>query len=139
MLVATDSFHNPTRVNVCDGMWSACGTDGAMSAYARRRWQRLFGERRDIVGVDDVVRQTRMVRHLLVQRLQDFRRRAGSARTTCRSAARSDRSRAPRRCALPYRFGLAAATASVAFSYATTRARWVAASALENRPATASM
>jgi hypothetical protein len=35
MLVATDSFHRPTRVNVWDGMWSACGTDGAMSAYAR--------------------------------------------------------------------------------------------------------
>ena len=32
MLVATDSFHKPTRVNVCDGMWSACGTAGAISA-----------------------------------------------------------------------------------------------------------
>ena len=35
VLVVTDSFQNPTRVNVCDGMWSACGTAGAMSAYAR--------------------------------------------------------------------------------------------------------
>src|SRR6266850_39879 len=35
MLVATDSFHKPTRVNVWEGMCSACGTDGAMSAYAR--------------------------------------------------------------------------------------------------------
>ena len=31
-LVSIDSFHDPTRVNVCDGMWSACGTDGASDA-----------------------------------------------------------------------------------------------------------
>jgi hypothetical protein len=34
-LVATDSFQSPTRVNVCDGMWSACAADGAISAYRR--------------------------------------------------------------------------------------------------------
>jgi hypothetical protein len=31
-LVSIDSCHEPTRVKVCDGMWSACGADGAMSA-----------------------------------------------------------------------------------------------------------
>ena len=30
--VFTDSFHSPTRVNVCDGMWSAWAAAGAMSA-----------------------------------------------------------------------------------------------------------
>ena len=31
-LLSTDSSHEPTRVNVCEGMWSACGADGAISA-----------------------------------------------------------------------------------------------------------
>jgi hypothetical protein len=30
-----DSCHNPRRVNVWEGMWSACGEAGAMIAYRR--------------------------------------------------------------------------------------------------------
>ena len=35
--------------------------------------QRLVGQRRHVVGVDDVVRQPRVVRHLLVERLENLR------------------------------------------------------------------
>ncbi|MBA3671563.1 MAG: hypothetical protein H0W68_06010 [Gemmatimonadaceae bacterium] len=32
LFVSIDASHIPTRVNVCDGMWSACAADGAMLA-----------------------------------------------------------------------------------------------------------
>ena len=32
MFVSIDSCHDPTRVKVCDGMWSACGAAGAIFA-----------------------------------------------------------------------------------------------------------
>jgi hypothetical protein len=33
--VSIDSFQEPTRVKVCDGMCSACGIAGASDAYFR--------------------------------------------------------------------------------------------------------
>jgi len=32
LFVAADSCHEPTRVKMCDGMCSACGAAGAISA-----------------------------------------------------------------------------------------------------------
>ena len=35
MLESRASFHDPTRRKMCEGMCSACGTAGAVAAYAR--------------------------------------------------------------------------------------------------------
>ncbi len=35
MFDATHSSQRPSRVKMCDGMWSACGDAGAVFAYAR--------------------------------------------------------------------------------------------------------
>ena len=32
MFESMDSCHSPSRVKMCDGMWSACGEDGAILA-----------------------------------------------------------------------------------------------------------
>jgi hypothetical protein len=31
-LDSTEASHAPTRVKMCDGIWSACGDDGAIAA-----------------------------------------------------------------------------------------------------------
>ena len=55
-------------------MCSACGIAGASDGVAARGGERLVGERRRVVGVDDVVRQAGMLRHLLEERLEDVGR-----------------------------------------------------------------
>ena len=61
-------------MKVCDGMCSACGIAGASDGVGARRRQRLVRQRRRVVGVDDVVRQAGMLRHLLEERLEDVGR-----------------------------------------------------------------
>ena len=69
--MSIDSCQKPRRVNVCDGMCSACGADGAILRVAPRRLERPWRQRGHVVAVDDVVREPGMVGLLGEQRFED--------------------------------------------------------------------
>ena len=74
-------------MNVCDGMCSACGADGAIAGVARAPRRARGRERRMVVGVNDVVREPGVIGIALEQRLENRRPPSTAPHTSYHSAS----------------------------------------------------
>ena len=93
MLVSIDSCQRPTRVNVCAGMWRACGASGARSRVPPGVGQTARGERRNVVAVNQIVRDAWMIRFDPGRDARGWPPLSIDWRRSCRSAAHPDRPR----------------------------------------------
>ena len=69
-----ESSHKPSRVNICDGMCNACGAEGCNLRVGSGRRQASWCEFRIVVGMNQVVRDARVLRIGAIQWLKQIGR-----------------------------------------------------------------